>query len=57
MLILNQYILLDPILLFFISGATYTMVKFQNVNAESEQVFTKRWWLWLALNGSMLGKH
>jgi hypothetical protein len=29
MLTLNQYILLDPILLFFISGATYTLVKFR----------------------------
>ena len=29
-LILNRYILLDPILLFFISAATYAMVKFRN---------------------------
>jgi dolichyl-phosphate-mannose-protein mannosyltransferase len=29
-LILNRYILLDPILLFFISSATYSMVKFRN---------------------------
>ena len=29
-LILNRYILLDPILLFFISSATYSMAKFRN---------------------------
>ena len=29
-LILNRYILLDPILLFFISFATYSMAKFRN---------------------------
>ena len=30
MLTLNRYILLDPILLFFISSSVYTMVKFHN---------------------------
>lgn len=52
MLILNQYILLDPILLFFISGSTYFMVKFRNL---SDQPFSKRWWIFLALTGSFLG--
>lgn len=30
MLTLNRYILLDPILLFFISSSVYAMVKFHN---------------------------
>ena len=51
MLTLNQYILLDPILLFFISGGTYTMVKFRNY---SHVPFTKVWWTWLIATGSQL---
>ena len=52
MLILNQYILLDPILLFFISGSTYAMVKFRSC---SEQPFSTTWWTWLTITGVMLG--
>ena len=52
MLTLNQYILLDPILLFFISGATYAMSKFRNL---SSVPFTPKWWIWLALNGCFIG--
>ena len=52
MLILNQYILLDPILLFFISGSTYAMVKFRSY---SEEPFSQRWWTWLTVTGVMLG--
>ena len=52
MLILNQYILLDPILLFFISGSTYTLFKFLSY---SDRPFSATWWTWLALNGCMLG--
>ena len=37
-LILNRYILLDPILLFFISSATYSMAKFRNF---SDNPFSK----------------
>ena len=48
MLTLNQYILLDPILLFFISGATYTMVKFRTY---SDSPFSKTWWFWLFSTG------
>jgi dolichyl-phosphate-mannose-protein mannosyltransferase len=51
MLILNQYILLDPILLFFISGATYALFKFRSFSASP---FTLRWWTWLAATGVML---
>lgn len=52
MLTLNQYILLDPILLFFISGATYTMAKFRTL---SDRPFSPAWWAWLAASGAMLG--
>lgn len=52
MLTLNQYILLDPILLFFISGATYAMSKFRNL---SNQEFTFKWYLWLSLMGAFIG--
>ena len=54
LLTLNQYILLDPILLFFISGSTYVMVKFRNVDQKAE-AFTAKWWFWLALNGVFIG--
>jgi dolichyl-phosphate-mannose-protein mannosyltransferase len=52
MLTLNQYILLDPILLFFISGATYTMSKFRNLSNEE---FSTKWWFWLSLSGIFIG--
>ena len=47
-LILNRYILLDPILLFFISFATYSMAKFRNCSNSpfsqvNEQFFSKKW--------------
>ena len=51
MITLNQYILLDPILLFFISGATYAMAKFRNINQE----FSTKWWIWLCITGGFLG--
>lgn len=51
MLVLNRYILLDPILLFFISGAAYAMVHFRTL---VNQPFTNQWWLWLTLTGFML---
>jgi len=52
LLTLNRYILLDPILLFFISGATYGMAKFRSL---SDRPFSYSWWLWLSVTGSMLG--
>lgn len=52
MLILNQYILLDPILLFFISGSTYSMVKFRSYH---QRPFSVVWWTWLVITGFMLG--
>ena len=52
MLTLNQYILLDPILLFFISGATYGVFKFRTFH---ERPFSVEWWAWLSFTGAMLG--
>ena len=49
---LNRYILLDPVLLFFISGATYSMVKFRNFK---DHPFEAPWWGWLTTTGCMLG--
>ncbi|KAM8921312.1 protein O-mannosyl-transferase 2 [Pelodytes ibericus] len=43
---LSQYILLDPILMFFIMGAVLCMVKFNSCKA-----FGSFWWLWLSLTG------
>ncbi|XP_026864714.2 protein O-mannosyl-transferase 2 [Electrophorus electricus] len=45
---LSQYILLDPILLFFIMGAVLSMVKF---NQQRLRPFSWSWWLWLILTG------
>ncbi|KAK9498228.1 hypothetical protein O3M35_004088 [Rhynocoris fuscipes] len=50
-LTLSQYILLDPILLFFIMSSTYCMFKFYN---HKTCAFTFRWWFWLCLTGIML---
>ncbi len=44
MLTLNRYILLDPILLFFISGATYAAAKFRSFQRENPRGdFTPAW--------------
>ncbi|XP_044129405.1 protein O-mannosyl-transferase 2 isoform X5 [Bufo gargarizans] len=45
---LSQYILLDPILMFFIMGAVLSMVRFQSC---SSRPFSASWWLWLAVTG------
>ncbi|XP_023031134.1 protein O-mannosyl-transferase 2 [Drosophila willistoni] len=52
-LTLNQYILLDPILLFFMMGSVWGMVKISKTTA-SGQSYTLRWWLWLFITGTML---
>lgn len=51
MITLNQYILLDPILLFFMSGAVMGMVKVQN---HRDRSFSFSWWFWLSFTGFML---
>ncbi|XP_032403391.1 protein O-mannosyl-transferase 2 isoform X2 [Xiphophorus hellerii] len=48
---ISQYILLDPILMFFIMAAMLSMVKF---NQQSSRPFTAPWWLWLVLCGAAL---
>uniref|UniRef100_A0A4W6ERM6 Protein O-mannosyl-transferase 2 n=1 Tax=Lates calcarifer TaxID=8187 RepID=A0A4W6ERM6_LATCA len=45
---ISQYILLDPILMFFIMAAVLSMVKF---NQQRHRPFTAPWWLWLVLIG------
>ncbi|KAH8397963.1 hypothetical protein KR222_007494, partial [Zaprionus bogoriensis] len=53
MLTLNQYILLDPILLFFMMASVWGMVKISKATAAGSS-YTKRWWLWLIFTGTML---
>ncbi|EDV95275.1 protein O-mannosyl-transferase 2 [Drosophila grimshawi] len=53
MLTLNQYILLDPILLFFMMGSVWGMVKISKCTTAGGS-YTARWWLWLLLTGTML---
>nr|XP_038036449.1 protein O-mannosyl-transferase 2 isoform X1 [Anas platyrhynchos]XP_038036450.1 protein O-mannosyl-transferase 2 isoform X1 [Anas platyrhynchos] len=45
---LSQYILLDPILMFFLMGAVLSMVK---CNACADRPFSASWWFWLSLTG------
>uniref|UniRef100_A0A665W3Y6 Protein O-mannosyl-transferase 2 n=1 Tax=Echeneis naucrates TaxID=173247 RepID=A0A665W3Y6_ECHNA len=45
---ISQYILLDPILMFFIMAAVLSMVKF---NQQVYRPFSASWWLWLVLTG------
>ncbi|XP_054828782.1 protein O-mannosyl-transferase 2 isoform X2 [Eublepharis macularius] len=45
---LSQYILLDPILMFFIMGAVFSMVKY---NSFANRAFSAPWWFWLCLTG------
>lgn len=51
MVTLTQYILLDPILLFFVSGSVMGMVK---VKGNQKKSFSLKWWLWLIFTGIML---
>ncbi|XP_077477713.1 protein O-mannosyl-transferase 2 [Stigmatopora argus] len=48
---ISQYILLDPILLFFIMAATLSMVKF---NGEKDRPYSSSWWFWMLLTGVSL---
>ncbi|XP_078263368.1 protein O-mannosyl-transferase 2 isoform X1 [Rhinoraja longicauda] len=45
---ISQYILLDPILMFFILGAVLSMLRF---NAMKDRPFSLPWWQWLILTG------
>lgn len=53
MLTLNQYILLDPILLFFMMASVWGMVKISKVTCRGGS-YSARWWLWLIFTGTML---
>lgn len=53
MITLNQYILLDPPLLFFMTASVMGMVKVSKFT-ESLNSFTRRWWLWLMFTGTMI---
>lgn len=53
MLTLNQYILLDPILLCFMTASVMGMVKISKATHQ-QQTFTAQWWWWLAFTGAML---
>lgn len=53
MITLNQYILLDPPLLFFMTASVLGMVKVTKFT-EKDRSFTKRWWSWLIFTGTML---
>ncbi|XP_055851879.1 protein O-mannosyl-transferase 2 [Episyrphus balteatus] len=50
---LNQYILLDPILLCFMVASVWGMVKISKVTRSGES-YTLRWWCWLYFTGTML---
>ncbi|XP_034963985.2 protein O-mannosyl-transferase 2 isoform X1 [Zootoca vivipara] len=45
---LSQYILLDPILMFFLMGAVLSMVKHDSC---ANRPFSAPWWFWLCLTG------
>ncbi|XP_030337404.1 protein O-mannosyl-transferase 2 isoform X1 [Strigops habroptila] len=45
---LSQYILLDPILMFFLMGAVLSMVK---CNSCADRPFSASWWFWMSLTG------
>ncbi|XP_014228926.1 protein O-mannosyl-transferase 2 [Trichogramma pretiosum] len=51
LLTLNQYILLDPILLCFMMCATYGMVR---VGSLYKEPFTFSWWFWMTFTGISL---
>ncbi|CAG9813205.1 unnamed protein product [Phaedon cochleariae] len=48
---LNQYILLDPLLLCFMIGSFMGAVK---VSSKRIQEFSVQWWVWLTFTGTML---
>lgn len=50
-LTLSQYILLDPIMMFFIIGSVLGMAKFHNMK---ERSFSLQWWFWLCWTGIFL---
>lgn len=58
MITLSQYILLDPIMMFFIVSSTMGMALFKTVSESSDPAhhFSKpSWWFWLMWTGACLG--
>lgn len=53
MITLNQYILLDPILLFFMTASILGMIKVTKYS-ENNSIFSLAWWSWLFFTGTML---
>jgi dolichyl-phosphate-mannose-protein mannosyltransferase len=53
MLTLNQYILLDPLLLCFMTASVWGMVKVSKYTEEKKS-FTKIWYLWLMFTGTAI---
>ncbi|XP_017470820.1 PREDICTED: protein O-mannosyl-transferase 2-like [Rhagoletis zephyria] len=53
LLTLNQYILLDPILLFFMTASIWGMTKASSAT-ERRISYTGWWWFWLFFTGTML---
>lgn len=53
MVTLNQYILLDPILLCFMTASVMGMVKVSKAT-HNRQTFTWKWWSWLLFTGTMI---
>lgn len=53
MVTLNQYILLDPILLCFMMASVMGMVKVSKAT-HNRQTFTLKWWSWLMFTGTMI---
>ena len=49
---LNRYILLDPLLIFFMTGSVLTHVRFRAL--PPSQSFSAEWWTYLSLTGAML---
>lgn len=50
---LSQYILLDPILMFFIMGAVFGSAKV-STKTKQKQSFSVSWWFWLIFTGTFL---
>lgn len=48
---ISQYILLDPILMFYIMLATYCFTKFQNCK---DSPYSLGWWVWMTASGVSL---
>ena len=53
MLTLNQYILLDPLLLFFMTASVMGMAKVTKYTRKQKS-FSTAWWIWLFFTGTAL---